>query len=249
MTSTLLRRVGQRDAAVLLLVVPGGGCGAERYDWLFGLANPGISVAILNTHQGGYAATIRRIADVFESLAGEGLRIHVAGHSAGAAAILDAVAPGSNPGVELPDDFRLRQMPASITSLGCSLQARVLDWNLAHRHETRPLHCPHGIRLTFVAGRQDAIAGPDAVARTASRYGTHRAAACVMEDATHYGWAGARQAGDRGGFDVDPALDTGSQRERTLHLMADVLAGRPIRSLPGVAPLSLTASRVDGTAP
>jgi hypothetical protein len=140
------------------------------------------------------------------------------GHSAGAAAILDALDPPSNPAACLPPSFALLAPIETVTALGCTLQPRALHMALPHRSEDQPLDCPLSIRLLFVAGEQDLLATPDLVRQTAVRY-RRPASSFVLPNATHYGWAGPREQGDDPRFDGDTALDTSSQRRATLALI------------------------------
>jgi hypothetical protein len=218
--SALLHTEAASSRAILLML-PGGRCAARRYAWLGALAEQGISVCVLDgallahVESDGPSPTILQLSAALAVLSQRSLPIHAAGHSAGAAALFDALDPPSNPAARLPREFALPLIPASVTSLGCSLQPRTLDMVLPHRSEDRPLHRPAETRLLFLAGEEDAIAPPSLVGRTCARF-TPAAPMIAMRRATHYGWAGPAEAGDQGHFDVDHTLETNSQRARTV---------------------------------
>lgn len=219
------------SATAALIVMPGGACRAARYDWLGALANTGVHVAIVDgalsrfsSVSSGPAPAILELAAACAWLARLGVPLHGVGHSAGAAALLDALDPPSNPVARLPRDFSLAAPLVSVTSLGCSLQAKALDFDLPHRSETRMLYCPPETRLMFVAGDADAMAPPELVRRTCARY--HVAPrSLVLKGATHYGWAGPREEGDNPKSDLDLTLDTSNQRRRTLDILREIING------------------------
>lgn len=221
------------SASAALLVMPGGRCAARRYDWLAPLTAHGIIMCILDgalsvpVEQDGPSPAILQLAAALDVMAAWQVSVHGLGHSAGAAALLDALDPGANAAAKLPHDFALPIALASVTSLGCSLQPRTLDWVLPHRSEDRPLRHPEGTRLLFLTGEEDAVAPSALVGRTCARF-TPPAPMIVMRQATHYGWAGPREEGDFAQSDADPALCTTDQRARTLTYLAAFLAGHPV---------------------
>jgi dienelactone hydrolase len=230
----------------ILLMVPGGRCAARRYAWTAALIEQEIGVYVIDgAHspdwpgdqaspeadgaQGqGPAQIILQLAEALSYLAGRGLPIHAAGHSAGAAAIFDALEPAANPTARLPENFVLPVVIDSVISLGCALQHRTLNMVFPHRSNDRALYRPPATRVVFLAGDKDAIAPPALVALTAARF-EPPAEMVTMAGATHYGWAGPREDGDQIEFDRDAALDTTDQRERTLAYLAATIAGRPIQ--------------------
>jgi hypothetical protein len=226
--SLLVGDVAQASAA--LLVVPGGRCRADRYQWLGSLAAAGVRPYILD----GLISTpsvdahpsdaIGQVAAALAQIGQSGLPVHAVGHSAGAAALLDMLDPPSNPAAQLAADFRPAHYPASITIVGCSLQPRTLGMHLPHRREHGPLERPAWLPLLFLAGVQDAIAPPDLVERTVARF-VPPAALIAMQEATHYGWAGPREVGDNPAFDTDMAMDTAGQRHRTLAYLIQMIRG------------------------
>ncbi len=223
------------DPRAALLVLPGALCRADRYKWLAALGGRGIDVHLLDgalsagrfRSADGPQPVFAELAAALDHIAADGLPLHAAGHSAGAAALLDALDPPSNPIAHLPPGWRLPQPLVSVTSMGCSLQHAALDMRLAHRSDDRPLGCPAGMRLLFLAGDADAMAPPEQVRRTAGRYDPP-VPVIALAAATHYGWAGPREPGDNPRSDADVSLDTGLQRARTLGYLAGmILRGAP----------------------
>ena len=223
------------SASAALMVMPGGLCRADRYDWLGALAAQGTHVFIVDgvlsrpfVVSEGPSPAILQMRAALERIAALRLPIHAIGHSAGAAAILDALDPSSNAAARLPAGFTLPARLESVMIVGCSLQPATLGMVLPHRSEDRPLTAPEATRLLFLAGEQDAMAPPELVARTCARY-SPPAEMIIMPGATHYGWAGPREEGDNPRSDTDTALDTTDQRARTLDYVAAHMADRPPR--------------------
>jgi hypothetical protein len=218
------------SAVATLVMAPGGACRADRYGWLAPLTERGIHVLILDgvlsqsvgVPVPGPSPAILQLASACARALALGVPVHAAGHSAGAAAFLDALDPAANAAASLPANFQLPSPLASMTSLGCSLQPLTLNFVLPHRSEDRPLFRPSATRLTFVAGKQDAMAPPELVRRTASRY-TPAADFVLLDRATHYGWAGPREPGDNPLSDVDVTFDTAGQRAHTRALLARII--------------------------
>lgn len=206
--------------------MPGKDCRASRYDWLGALADAGICVGIVDAAPTGEAPLARATeADLVRALrymSREASHLFAAGHSLGAATILDALEAGT-----LRDNAL-----AGAAVLGCSLQPQTLRMTFAHRSEDLPLHRPAGMPLLFLSGDHDRVAPPELMDKTRRRYAPPTQMV-ILRGATHYGWADRPAPTDKAAFDAPGDIDLADQRVRTLAYLSSWMRGEALRPIPG----------------
>ena len=222
------------NAIASVILVPGGGCEADRYDWLSVLVDKRINLFIAGGAITSVESTIfdrlNALSSALEGVAELGLPITIVGHSAGAALVLDALDPTSNKLLNELADFKLPVLPNAVVILGCTLQSKVMNMNLRHRYERRELSRPDDVDMLFIAGQMDALATPNLVGKTCERF-RNPPDMIVMAAATHYGWAGGPTPSDNPQFDLAGPADVIGQCERTVIYLGAMAVGKPIQPI------------------
>jgi pimeloyl-ACP methyl ester carboxylesterase len=224
-------RAGRAKAA--LLVMPGGNCRPERYDWLGVLAASGVTVLIADARPSkGPPPPIVPMVSNPQFLAAIAIarrhapKVYAAGHSAGASLILDALDPPSNTRAVYPPGYEPPRGLSGVAVMGCSLQTHTLNIVMAYRSDTRLLARPDDIPLLFLSGDHDAIAPPALMEATLARYAPPTTQV-VLTGATHYGYAEGHDASDNPMFDA-PGGDIATQRQRAAAYIGAWIMDKPL---------------------
>lgn len=225
------RRPGVAPWATLVFL-PGAACRADRYEWLGDLAETGVGVIIVDAPAG---AGLADMTNALERARRESGKLFCAGHSAGAALVLDALDPASgraNPRMQFPDGYSPPADIAGIAVLGSSLQPRFLSFTLPYRSEDSVLSRPGDAPLLFLSGDHDAVAPPASMERTRLRYRTP-SVLVELGGGTHYGFTEGSQPTDNPAADLAGAPDTSRQRANALSYIENWMLGRSLVAMPG----------------
>lgn len=226
----------------LAIILPGANCAADRYGWLVsGLTAEGICCAVplvraeqIQLPSSGTSCgqegkpqvrsmQLVSLADMLSAIAvlqarWPGLPLIAAGHSLGGSVILEALDPNEaahNPRTCMPLGFAGLQGLRLGLVLGASLQPWLGTMELPYRSEDRPLACPSGTRLQFIAAQNDRLATPQAMARTAARYAQPPTLE-VIAGGNHWGWVEGHEPGDGNALDGIASISGEEQQRATL---------------------------------
>ncbi len=220
-------------AKAALLVMPGGNCRPERYDWLGVLAASGVTVLIADARprEGPRPAFVQMVSNTqFVTAIGiagkHAPKVYATGHSAGASLILDSLDPPSNTRAVYPPGYEAPRGLSGVAVMGCSLQTHTLNMVMAYRSDTRLLSRPDDIPLLFLSGERDAIAPPTLMETTRARYAPPTTLV-VLKGGTHYGFAEGHDASDNPMFDA-PGGDIATQRQRAAAYIGAWILDEPL---------------------